>query len=203
MDFAQELAVEAGLSEADVNGVRDCGPSALKSRAVVIQGTVLTCRSLGKAESFFDGALANGRVKADREVHYVDGIGGIAASAAFGWAKDEEVQNEIDPEEGGWDLDVTAADVHSDQQERSEELQEATDFGAGARPGVKKTEPVGQQVSVPRRPFGSEMPVSLTTLTWKQPFHNDSDQNFTQLKNRPQEIVKFESIGWSTSSRHS
>ena len=58
--------------------------------------------ALGKARSFFDQALANGHLEADGEVPYLNGIGGVAASAALdGWAKDEEVHDEIDPEEGG------------------------------------------------------------------------------------------------------
>ena len=44
------------------------------------------------------------------------------------WAKDEEVHDEIDTEEDGWDLDVTAADAHDDQQETSEEFEEVADL---------------------------------------------------------------------------
>ena len=42
-------------------------------------------------------------------------VGGVAASAALDdWAKDEEVHDETDPEEGGWDPGVTAADAYDD-----------------------------------------------------------------------------------------
>ena len=55
----------------------------------------------------------------------MNGIGGVAAPVASDdWAKDEEVHDEIDAEEDGWDLDLTAADAHDVQQETPGEFEE-------------------------------------------------------------------------------
>ena len=81
----------------------------------------------GKSED--PGQGARRREGSGPRVPYLNGIGGVAASAALDdWAKDEEVRDEIDSEEGGWDLDVTAADAHGDQQEASEEFDEVADL---------------------------------------------------------------------------
>ena len=59
----------------------------------------------------------------------MNGIGGVAASVGLDdWAKVEEVHDEVDAEEDGWVLDVTAADAHGDQQETSEEFDEVADL---------------------------------------------------------------------------
>ena len=100
----------------------------------------------------------------------------VAASAALDdWAKDEKVHGEIDPEEGGWDLDVTAADAHEDQQETSSEFEDVTDLRAGASPGVRETDLWVRNSQFPgdhvaADSFESEMQVSWTALSWEQPF---------------------------------
>ena len=89
--------------------------------------------------------------------------------------KDEEVHGEIDLEEGRWDLNMIAADADEDQQETSEEVEEVTNIGAGAAPGVKQI-----SLWVRNCPFqetrsllgslGSATQVSWTAVHWEQPF---------------------------------
>lgn len=68
------------------------------------QGTDLTLPSLGMAESF-----SNRHLEADREVRSLERHRRSRCVCCLdGWAKGEleEVHDGIDPEEGGWDLDV-------------------------------------------------------------------------------------------------
>lgn len=140
-DLAQEILEEAGLTEADVDDIPNYDPSTLKPPPVVNQCSDLIWPILSKGESFFDRALANGHLEADGEVPYGNGIGGAAATSALDdWAKDEEAMDEVDPEEGGWELDAGGAEAQPDEQEEAEEVEVAEDAGAGASPGVKETE---------------------------------------------------------------
>lgn len=140
-DLAQEILDEAGLNDADLEDIPDFGTSTLKPPPVVTTMTDTTWPSLSKGESFFDRALANGNLEADGEVPYVNGIGGAAASSALDdWARDEEIVDDVDPEEGGWDLDAEGGDADADEPEAEAEAEEALDAGAGASPGVKETE---------------------------------------------------------------
>ena len=52
------------------------------------------------------------------------------------WAKDEEVREDVPPEEGGWDLD---ADADADEAEEDEEVPEPEELGAGISPGASET----------------------------------------------------------------
>ena len=139
-DIAQEILEEAGLTEADIDDVPKFGPSTLKPPPIVNSTSDHVWPTLGKAESFFDRALANGHLDADGEVPYTNGIDGAAASSALDdWAKAEEaIEEEIDAEDGGWDLD-TGADAHFETPEEGEVPEESLDSGAGASPGVKET----------------------------------------------------------------
>ncbi|TDL13674.1 hypothetical protein BD410DRAFT_872564 [Rickenella mellea] len=150
-DLAQEILEAAGLTEADVDDVPHFGTSTLKPPPVVTSTADLNWPSLSKGENFLDRALANGHL--DRGVDapyangiggvdapYANGIGGVAASSALDeWAKDEEAHDDVDAEEGGWELDAGGAD-HADANEHVEEAVEEADLGAGASPGVKETE---------------------------------------------------------------
>ena len=140
-EIAQEILEEAGLTEADVDDIPDFGTSTLKPPVAVTPISDLVWPSIGKGESFFDRALANGNLEADGEVPYLNGVGGAAASSALDdWAKDEEVIDDIPPEEGGWDLDAGGADAQADTQDEVEEIEEPGDSGAAASPGVKESE---------------------------------------------------------------
>lgn len=140
-DLATEILEEAGLTEADVDDVQNFGTSTLKPPPVVTAVTDLTWPTLGKAESFFDRALANGHLEADGDVPYMNGVGGASASSALDdWAKDEEAHEDIDPEDGGWDLDAGGAEAQLDAEEFTDAVEANDDLGAGANPGVKETE---------------------------------------------------------------
>lgn len=140
-ELATEILEEAGLTEADVDDVQNFGTSTLKPPPVVTAVTDLTWPTLGKAESFFDRALANGHLEADGDVPYMNGVGGASASSALDdWAKDEEAHEDIDPEDGGWDLDAGGAEAQLDAEEFTDAVEANDDLGAGANPGVKETE---------------------------------------------------------------
>jgi coatomer subunit alpha len=54
------------------------------------------------------------------------------------WAKKEEARDDIDPEEGGWELDAGEGVPHQDSIDESAAVEEE-DIGAGAMPGVSET----------------------------------------------------------------
>lgn len=147
-DLAAEILEEAGLTEADIDDVPDFGQSTLRPPPAVTPLGELNWPSLTKGESFFDRALANGHL-ADGEVSgegagFVNGVGASAsANAALDdWARDEEMGEEVEAEEGAWDLDAEAdggaADVEGAAGEKEEDV--LLDSGAGASAGVKETE---------------------------------------------------------------
>ena len=139
-ELAQEILEEAGLTEADVDDIPNYGVSTLKPPPIVNQASDVVWPSINKGESFFDRALANGNLEADGEVPYTNGIGGAAATSALDdWAKDEETIDDVDPEEGGWELDAGGVEAQPDEQV-AEEVDVAEDTGAGASAGVKETE---------------------------------------------------------------
>src|SRR3954462_7423095 len=61
--------------------------------------------------------------------------GAATSSALDDWAKDEEGHDDIDPEEGGWELDAGGAD-HTETHEEAPQV--IPDLGAGASPSVKE-----------------------------------------------------------------
>ena len=129
------------MSEADVDDIPNFGQSSLKPPVAVTPISDLAWPSLAKGESFFDRALRNGHLEADGDAPYMNGIGDAAASSALDdWAKDEETPDDIDAEEGGWDLDAGGAEAQTDAHEKVEETEETPDLDAGAAPGVKEAE---------------------------------------------------------------
>ncbi len=91
---------------------------------------------MSAGENFFDKALANGSLEGGVEPSYTNGD--AASGALDAWAE-EEAHEDIDPEEGGWDLDADEPEeslvhVNGDDVPEDEEL------GAGANPGVDETE---------------------------------------------------------------
>ncbi|KAI5120086.1 hypothetical protein M0805_001242 [Coniferiporia weirii] len=177
-DIAQEILEEAGLTEADVDDIPNFSASTLKPPTVVNPITDLIWPSLSKGESFFDRALANGHLEADGDVPYLNGVGGAAASSALDdWAKGEEAVDDVDPEEGGWELDVGGVDAQPDEQDAADEAEEAPDVGAGASPGVKETE-----LWVRNSPFPADHVAA------------GSFETAMQLLTRQQGIVNFEPL---------
>lgn len=140
-DLAQEILDAAGLTEADVDDIPNFGTSTIKPPPVVTATGDFNWPSIKTGENFFDRAMANGHLEADRSVPYVNGVDGAAASSALDdWAKDEETHEDIDPEEGGWELDAGGADGHADVHDDFEGPVDEPELGAGASPGVKETE---------------------------------------------------------------
>ena len=97
--------------------------------------TDLNWPAINVGENYFEKALANGNLEGGEP--YVNGIDSAAggSSALDDWAKDEEVQEDIPPEEGGWDLDADAEEAEEDEEEPEPE----EELGAGATPGVSET----------------------------------------------------------------
>ena len=134
-ELALEILEVAGLSEADVDDVPSFGASTLKPPPVINKTTELNWPAINIGENYFEKALANGVLEGGEP--YVNGIDGAAAGASVldDWAKDEEVHEDIPPEEGGWDLDADA-----DEAEEEEEAPEPEEeLGAGITPGVSET----------------------------------------------------------------
>jgi hypothetical protein len=128
-----EILEAAGLTEANVDDVPTFGPSSLKPPPVVTSTANFNWPSTSTGENFWDLALANGNLTADNEVPYVNG------DVAAAWAKEEETNDDIDPEEGGWELD-TNGDAHSETAGDDNVRVVDEELGAGATPGVSETD---------------------------------------------------------------
>ena len=142
-DLAAEILEAAGLTEADVDDVPTFGASTLRPPTVVTPTTDLLWPSLSSGENFFDRALVNGQLEGGVEPAYVNGDAAAAAaghSALDAWAKEEEVRDEIDPEEGGWELDADGGEFQSAEGEQAAPADEEEELGAGATPGPSETE---------------------------------------------------------------
>jgi coatomer protein complex subunit alpha (xenin) len=131
------------LTEADVEDVPILAASTLKPPPVITPTSDFLWPSISTGESFFDQALASGRFEGGVPPSHENGDAGPGAahSALDAWAKEEEVQD-IDPEEGGWELDADGGEFHSavdgEDAVATEEVDE--DSGAGATPGPSETE---------------------------------------------------------------
>lgn len=141
-EIADDILEAAGLSEADIDDVPTFPASSLRSPPVVTSTTGINWPSLSTGENFFDRALANGALEGGVEPAYVNGEAGaaVASSALDAWARDEETHEEIDPEEGGWELDAEAAEFQSDHGGDESPAAEGEELGAGATPGASETE---------------------------------------------------------------
>lgn len=140
-ELAAEILEAAGLTETDVDDVPTFGTSTLKPPPVVTPTTDLSWPPLSTGENFFDKALASGNLEGGVEPAYVNGDLAAAAgsSALDAWAKEEEIQDDIDPEEGGWELDADGGEFQS-AVEGEEAVVEEEELGAGATPGVSEPE---------------------------------------------------------------
>lgn len=141
-DLAAEILEAAGLTEADVDDVPTFAASTLRPPPVITPTSDLLWPSISIGESFFDRALANGQLEAGVEPPLTNGDAAGAHSALDAWAKEEQVQDDIDPEEGGWELDADAGEFHSvaegDDSAAAGDAEE--DLGAGATPGPSETD---------------------------------------------------------------
>jgi coatomer subunit alpha len=125
------------LTEADVDDIPDFGRANLKAPSIVTPTTNLVWPVVPGGESFFDRALANGKLETGIEPHANGDV--VAASVALDdWAKDEE--QDLAADEDGWDLDA-GGDAHADEGEAEDvDVEETEELGAGAAPGVDETE---------------------------------------------------------------
>ena len=141
-DLASEILEAAGLTEADVDDVPTFGASTLRPPTAITPTTDLLWPSLSSGENFFDRALVNGQLEGGVEPAYVNGDAAAAAghSALDAWAKEEEVHDEIDPEEGGWELDADGGEIQSAGEQLVAAVEEEEELGAGATPGPSETE---------------------------------------------------------------
>lgn len=134
-ELALEILEVAGLSEADIDDVPSFGASTLKPPPVINKTTDINWPAINVGENDFEKAIANGALEGGEP--YVNGIdvAGAGSSALDDWAKDEEVQEDVPPEEGAWDLDADADEAAGEEEEP--ELEE--ELGAGIMPGVSET----------------------------------------------------------------
>ncbi|EGN92902.1 hypothetical protein SERLA73DRAFT_65083 [Serpula lacrymans var. lacrymans S7.3] len=142
-ELANEILEDAGLTDADIDDVPSYGTSTLKPPPIVTPTTTLTWPIVASGESFFDRAMANGSLESDGDIPHVNGFdtnGAAASSALDAWAKEEEIHDDIDPEEGGWELDVDGTEAENKHVEDEDEAIVDQDLGAGAAPGVSETE---------------------------------------------------------------
>ena len=140
-ELASEILESTGLTEADIEDIPTFGASGLKPPPIVTCTTELNWPSISTGENFFDRALANGRLEGRSDISYPNGVHETsvgADSALDAWAREEE-RDEIDPEEGGWDLDAGEAVAQQDQLDE-EAVAAEVDIGAGATPGISETE---------------------------------------------------------------
>ena len=101
--LAGEILEAAGLTEADVDDVPSFGTSTLKAPRVITATTNINWPSVSTGENFFDKALANGSLEGSN-VPYANGIdatGAAALSALDAWAKEDEIQDDINADDGG------------------------------------------------------------------------------------------------------
>lgn len=142
-DLAAEILEAAGLTEADVDDVPAFGASSLKPPPIITPTTDLIWPSVSTGENFFDRALANGSLEGGVEPAYVNGDAAAAGAhhALDAWAREEEIHDEIDPEEGGWELDADGAEFETAVEGKEAVVEEEdAELGAGATPGVNETE---------------------------------------------------------------
>ncbi|KAJ3516748.1 hypothetical protein NLJ89_g923 [Agrocybe chaxingu] len=132
-DLAAEILEAAGLTETDVDDVPTFAASTLKPPPIITTTTDLLWPSLSTAESFFDRALVNGQLEGGVEPSYTNGDA-AGSSALDAWAKEEE-EEEIDPEEGGWELDADGGEFTPAIEGEDAAVDAEEELGAGATPG--------------------------------------------------------------------
>ncbi|KAF7983484.1 hypothetical protein HWV62_21792 [Athelia sp. TMB] len=137
-DLAAEILSAAGLTEADIEDVPTFGTSSVKPPPVVTSTANLNWPSLSTGDSYFDKALANGGLEGDDGAYAngsADALAG-ASSALDAWAKEEEEDDEVEEDEGGWGLDPEGDEVEEDDAYDVEAPVEDEELAAGATPGV-------------------------------------------------------------------
>lgn len=140
-DLAAEILETAGLTEADVDDIPTFGASTLKPPPVITPTTDLIWPSISTGENFFDKALVNGQLEGGVEPAYVNGDAAAAVNSALdAWAKEEEVHDNLDPEEGGWELDADGGEFQDAVEDEEAVVDVEEELGAGATPGPSEPE---------------------------------------------------------------
>lgn len=140
-DLAEEILEASGLTASDIDDVPTYGPSTLKPPSIVTPTSTLNWPCIATGGSFFDRALANGSLEGPIESLHGNGDINTASSALSAldeWAKDEEIHDDIEAEEGGWGLEADAEEVVLDDEDQDVLTEE--DLGDGAVPGVSETD---------------------------------------------------------------
>ena len=70
-------------------------------------------------------------------INGTDAAGAAVCSALDAWAKEEEIQEDVGADEGGWELDADGEDVEERELDDGEAPVEDEDLGVGATPGVR------------------------------------------------------------------
>ncbi|CAK5274683.1 unnamed protein product [Mycena citricolor] len=139
-DLALEILEAAGLTEADVDDVPDFGQSTLRTPSIVTQTGEMNWPVIAGPGSVFEKALQEG---------FEGGVGEYANgdAALDTWAKDAHQEAEdlleenVDPEEGGWELDGDAAGFEGPGADAEDEDDQVEDEELPASaPGVSETE---------------------------------------------------------------
>lgn len=126
-DLASEILSTAGLNEADLEDMPSFSRSTLKPPSIVTSTANLQWPSASSGENFFDQALANGAL---------DEVEGAASGdvALDKWEnEEEEVEEEVEADEGGWGLDGDAPEAAA---EEDDEVAAEAELGASATPGL-------------------------------------------------------------------
>jgi coatomer protein complex subunit alpha (xenin) len=140
-DLAAEILEAAGLTEADIDDIPTFGASTLKPPPVITPTTDLIWPSITTGENFFDKALVNGQLEGGVEPAYVNGDAAAAVNSALdAWAKEEEVHDDLDPEEGGWELDADGGEFQDAVEGEEAAVDVEEELGAGATPGPSEPE---------------------------------------------------------------
>ncbi|KAJ7739549.1 coatomer subunit alpha-2 [Mycena metata] len=120
------------------------GLSTLKPPPVVTATTDLNWPAASSGQNFFDRALANGSLEAGVEPAYFNGDAAAAAGASYAldaWARDAETHEEVDPEEGGWELDADGGEYEGAEPVDDAEEEAAVEADLpGSTPGVSEIE---------------------------------------------------------------
>ncbi|KAJ7712514.1 coatomer subunit alpha-2 [Mycena metata] len=140
-----ETEVQAVLERAAPRPpVPSFGLSTLKPPPVVTATTDLNWPAASSGQNFFDRALANGSLEAGVEPAYFNGDAAAAAGASYAldaWARDAETHEEVDPEEGGWELDADGGEYEGAEPVDDAEEEAAVEADLpGSTPGVSEIE---------------------------------------------------------------
>ena len=139
-ELAEEILVEAGMTDEDVPTVPTAGPSTLRPSPVVTGQVDKTWPTKSLGESYFDKALAAGAV--DGEATYANGYTEDPDAEQTWLSADEAMSGDEDDDAGeddGWGLDEDVA-VLEDEPQGNVPVDEQVDLTSDVSPGVGEDE---------------------------------------------------------------